>query len=676
MKKHLPQEKFIERIRFLEERIAELENASKALQESAMRYNLLMDALNEGVIFLDAEGCIIIWNKSAETIFGTHAQEVIGRNCLDIQWPTIRPDGSPLAAQDHPGMLTLATGEPCRDALVGVLESGGAVRWIAVNTTPICLTDRQKPFAVVISFADVTHRRQVEEALKESEVRFRRLFEEAPIAIQGYSADGVIRYWNKANETTYGYTKEEAIGKNIVDLIIPREMREQAIHIIRHGAKTGDMPPCGELLLHRKDGSRVPVLSSHVAIVRQSNATELYCLDNDLTEQKRLQADLQQAHKMEVIGTLTGGIAHDFNNILGIIAGNCELAIDDVPLWNPAHAYLQEIQKAGARGKDIVRQLLTFCRKTENTPKPMHLIPAFEDVIRFIRATIPTTIDIRHEMLATEDTIRSEPTVIYQVLMNLCNNASHAMELTGGAITIRMQNIFLDAGMPGLPAGLVSGKYIQLTVADTGPGIDPAVIDRIFDPYFTTKEVGKGTGMGLSVVQGIVNSHNGAVVVKNKPGRGATFFVYLPLTDALPAEEIWKPKILELGDETILFVDDEKSIVDMCCEMLARLGYRVETAMTPLAALDKFESDPEAFDLVITDMTMPQMTGLQLTKRIKAVNPKVPVLLCTGFSGYITPENAAAMDIQGYLMKPIVKLEMAKMVRRILDDAHNDSSSR
>jgi PAS domain S-box-containing protein len=669
MKKQLSQENLEDRIKFLEEKIVRLENASNTRQESEKRHNLLVDSLNDGVILLDAGGRIAIWNKSAENIFGMHADEVIGRDCHDILWPTIRPDGSWMSVQDHPGMVTLRTGEPCREVLVGVLGHSGDVRWIAVNTKPVCFSDGQKSFAVVISFADVTDRHKVEEALRESEDRFRRLFEEAPIAIQGYSADGVIRYWNKANETTYGYTKEEAIGKNIMDLIVPGEMREQAAQIIRHGAQTGEMPPSGEMLLRRKNGTRVPVLSSHVAIVRKSKETELYCLDNDLTEQKRLQAELHQAHKMEAIGTLTGGIAHDFNNILSIISGNCELAMDDVPPSNPAYFFLQEIQKAGLRGKDIVRQLLSFCRKTESIPKPMHLIPAFEDVVRFIRATIPTTIDIRHEVLAQEDIIRSDPTVIYQVLMNLCSNAAHTMEQTGGAIMIRVQNIFLDAAMPDIPPGLASGKYIQLTVTDTGPGIDPAIIDRIFDPYFTTKEVGKGTGMGLAVVQGIVNSHNGAVTVINRPGRGATFTVYWPLTDAPPGAETWKPKILELGDETILFVDDEKSIVDMCCEMLARLGYRVETAMTPMAALDKFQSNPKHFDLVITDMAMPQMTGLQLTKRIKAVNPKMPVVLCTGFSAYITPENAEAMGIQGYLMKPIVKLEMAKTVRQVLDNS-------
>jgi PAS domain S-box-containing protein len=680
MKNQMPQKDLEERIQLLEKRIVQLESKARALKSRGKRYYLLLESLNDGVALLDAQGRIVIWNKSAEKIFGIRADQIVGHRCLDVQWPTIRQDGSWMSAEDQPGMVTLRSGEPCREVLVGVLGSGGDVRWIAVNSTPVRLSEGGKTSAVAVSFADITDRRKVEEALRESEDRFRRLFEEAPVAIQGYTQDGVISFWNKANETTYGYTREEAVGKNIMDLIIPGELREKAAQIIRHGARTGEMPPCSELLLRRKNGSRVPVLSSHVAIMRKSGETEMYCLDNDLTELKRLktelqqthkmQAELQQAQKMEAIGTLAGGIAHDFNNILGIIVGNCELALDDVPSGNPAHFFLQEIQKAGLRGTDIVRQLLTFCRKNEeNTPKPMHLLPVFEDVLRFIRATIPTTINIRHEILAHEDTICSDPTVIYQVLMNLCTNAAHAMEQTGGAIMIRMQNIFLDAAMPDIPPGLKSGKYIQLMVTDTGPGIDPAVLDRIFDPYFTTKEVGKGTGMGLAVVQGIVKSHYGAVTVINRPGRGTTFTVYLPLSDATTAEETWKPKILELGDETILFVDDEKSIVDMCGQMLTRLGYRVETAMSPLAALDKFQSNPKYFDLVITDMTMPQMTGLQLTKRIKAVNPKIPVVLCTGFSTYITPENAEAMGIQGYLMKPIVKLDMAKTVRQVLDSS-------
>ncbi len=633
--------------------ITERKGAEKVLRESESRLQALSDASFEAIFFSD-KGVCIDQNKTAERIFGYSDSEAVGRH--GTEW--IVPEDRELVRQhmmsgyEKPYQVTALR----KDGTTFPAEIQG--RMYRYQDRPVRVT----------ALRDITERKKAEQALRESEERFRRLFEEAPVAIQGYRPDGTIHYWNKANEKTYGYTKAEAIGKNLVDLIIPMDMRAAVAEIIRHGARTGEMPPSGELSLQRKDGSRVPVLSSHVAIMGKSRETELYCLDSDLTEQKRLQAELQQAHKMEAIGTLTSGIAHDFNNILGIIIGNLELALDDVPDWNPAHYNLKAILKAGLRGKDIVRQLLTFCHKTEHMPKPVHLIPTFEDVVRFIRATIPATIEIHHEVLAREDTVLSKPTVIYQVLMNLCSNAAQAMEKTGGAILIRMQNVTINTGAEDIPQGLTPGKYLQLTVADTGPGIDPKIIDRIFDPYFTTKEIGKGTGMGLAVVKGIVESHKGAVMVATRPGGGATFTVHFPLTDQPPGVETEKPKLLEMGDETILFVDDEKSIVDMGSQMLVRLGYTVETAMTPLAALDRFQSDPGRFDLVITDMTMPQMTGLQLTKKIKAISPKVAVILCTGFSTYITPEKAEAMGIQGYLMKPIVKLEMAGLVRKVLDE--------
>ena len=508
---------------------------------------------------------------------------------------------------------------------------------------------------------------KAEQALRLSEERFRRLFEEAPVAIQGYSPDGVIHYWNKANEQTYGYTAKEAIGKNLLDLIIPEEMRALAAEIVKKGAETGEMPQPMEFSLKRKNGSLVPVLSAHVAIKHKGKETELYCLDNDLTELKRLQAELQQAHKMEAIGTLTGGIAHDFNNILGIIIGNCELALDSVSDCNPAYFNLKEIIKAGLRAKDIVRQLLIFCRKSDHQPKAIHLIPVFKDALAFIRATIPATVEIRHEISAAEDIILSESAVLYQVMMNLCSNAAQAMEMGGGTISIGVCNITIEGQDQGFPSELATGKYIQLAVSDTGPGIDPAIIDRIFDPYFTTKQIGKGTGMGLAVVQGIVKSHGGAITVESTLQAGATFTVFFPLTDASPQVRTDAPDTLQMGDETILFVDDEKSIVDMCQEMLTRLGYHVETALTPVEALEKYQRNPKRFDLIITDMTMPQMTGLQLTKRLKAIEPQARIILCTGFSAYITPEKAEAMGIMGYLMKPIVKLEMAGLVRKVLD---------
>ena len=634
--------------------ITERKRAEKILQKSESRLQALSDASFEA-IFISDQGVCIDQNSTAERLFGYTYQEAIGRD-LSV-W---------VAPQDREAVKRHMLPRHEKPYEVTALRKDGTTFPAEIQGRMVAYQGR---LIRVSALRDITERKQAEEALRESEERFRRLFEEAPVAIQGYTPDGTVHYWNKANEQTYGYNRKEAIGKNLLDLIIPDEVRAVAAEIIKKGAETGEMPPPMEFSLKRKDGSLVPVLSAHVAIKHQAKETELYCLDNDLTEQKRLQADLRQAHKMEALGTLTGGIAHDFNNILGIIIGNSELALDDVPEENPAHFNLKEIIKAGLRAKDIVRQLLTFGHKTDHKPKAMHLIPAFEDVLRFVRATIPATIGIRHKISATEDTILSESTVIYQVMMNLCSNAAQAMERTGGTIKICLDNVSIDGAAQGTPPDLAPGKFILLTVTDTGPGIEPDIIDRIFDPYFTTKRVGKGTGLGLAVVQGIARSQGGAVCVQSQPGKGASFFVYLPLTDESPVIEQDTPHVLQPGDESILFVDDEKSIVDMGQAMLTRLGYSVETAMTPVEALEKYQAAPNRFDLVITDMTMPQMTGLQLTKRLKDIDPGVRVILCTGFSAYITPEKAEAMGIKGYLMKPIAKLEMGSLVRKVLDEA-------
>jgi CheY-like chemotaxis protein len=286
-----------------------------------------------------------------------------------------------------------------------------------------------------------------------------------------------------------------------------------------------------------------------------------------------------------------------------------------------------------------------------------------------IRAAIPAYIDLKYSLQAVEDQILSEPTFIYQVLMNLCSNAAQAMEMTGGAITVRLQNVTAEAGARELPPELNPGRYIQLTVSDTGPGIDPAVMDRVFDPYFTTKSIGKGTGLGLAVVQGIVKSHGGGVSVSSEPGNGAVFSAYFPVCVAPAVVETEELIQLEFGDETILLVDDEKAIVEMARVMLTRLGYTVEADLSPLAALERFLREPRRFDLVITDMSMPQMTGLELAESIKVANPAVPVILCTGFGAELTPERATATGIDGCLIKPIAKLEMAGMVRRVLDKA-------
>ncbi len=315
----------------------------------------------------------------------------------------------------------------------------------------------------------------------------------------------------------------------------------------------------------------------------------------------------------------------------------------------------------------IVKQLLTFSRKTDQKLRPIKLMPVIQDTFKLLRATIPATIEIRKNFSDTDETILADPIQINQVIMNLCINAFQAMEETGGLLEIRVENEMLYGVTANNYKELTTDGYVKITVSDTGPGIDPKVIDRIFDPYFTTKEVGKGSGMGLSVVHGIVKSHNGTITVDSKLGRGTTFTILFPLITEKPEIEAETTDGLALGNERVLFVDDEQSIADMSGNMLARLGYKAEIETNPEAALELFKANPDQFDLVITDMTMPQMTGTKLSEKLKEIRSDVPIIICTGHSSLIGEEKAKGMRIDAYVMKPIVKQEIAKIIRKVLD---------
>ncbi len=395
--------------------------------------------------------------------------------------------------------------------------------------------------------------------------------------------------------------------------------------------------------------------------------SQIIVLHKTHREQKELEAQLRQSHKMESIGTLTGGIAHDFNNIMGIIVGNTELAIEDTPEWNPVYFNLSQIKDAGLRAAGIVKQLLSFSRKTDHELKPIGAITVIKDTLKFLRSTIPTTVEIRKHLPDEDVTIFADPIQINQVMMNILTNASHAIEETGGLLEITAETEVLTGDSAGNYPDMPAGDYLKITIKDTGPGIDPAIIERIFDPYFTTKKMGKGSGMGLAVVLGIIKNHNGTITVDSKPGKGAIFTILLPVVDEKPGIETKTPGKAPLGNETVLFVDDEKAIAQMTGQMLERLGYKVETKLNPVDALDLFKSRPGEFDLVITDMTMPQMTGSKLSEKLKDIRPDLPVMISTGHSSLIDEEKAKAMGIDAYIMKPIVKSDIAIAIRRVLD---------
>ena len=393
----------------------------------------------------------------------------------------------------------------------------------------------------------------------------------------------------------------------------------------------------------------------------------------DITDRKKaeeaaktLESQLYQARKMEAIGTLAGGIAHDFNNILSGIIGFTEISIRDIPPGTKLHENLQRVLNAGMRAADLVKQILTFSRQSDRVAKPVQVKSIVKEALKLLRASLPATIDI-HQEIDSDSLILADPIQVHQIIMNLCTNAAHAMQETGGRMSVGLADVELSAEVINPDMEMDPGRYLKLVVSDSGPGIAPEIKDRIFDPFFTTKKIGEGTGLGLSMVHGIVRDCGGTVSVDSMPGEGSTFTLFFPVIESAPNAEIATHTPLPTGTERILFVDDELSQVEMGKQMLEFLGYRVTTRTESRAALDVFREMPEAFDLVITDMTMPGMTGDALAKAVMHIRSDVPVVLCTGYSEMMTPSKAKAMGIKEMIMKPTVVEEIATTVRRVLD---------
>jgi signal transduction histidine kinase/ActR/RegA family two-component response regulator len=378
---------------------------------------------------------------------------------------------------------------------------------------------------------------------------------------------------------------------------------------------------------------------------------------------------LQQMMKLQAIGTLAGGIAHDFNNILFPIVGYTELTMDDIPKDSQARQNLEEILKATNRAKELVQQILTFSRQDCQERKPLQVQYLIKEALKLLRATIPSSIEIECDIDNTCGPIRGNPTQIHQVIMNLCTNAYHAMQESGGKLEVSLKEIHISYEQSLDRVGMKIGKHIELMVKDSGQGMEPQVMERIFEPYYTTKEQGKGTGLGLSVIHGIIKNHGGDIAVSSQPGKGATFKVYLPIIDDIEEEiQTDEPLIAVNGKERILLIDDEEQIIDVEQQILERLGYKVTSKTDSEEALEEFAAQPDRFDLVITDMTMPKMTGDQLARRMMAIKPQIPVILCTGFNETISEEKALAMGINKFVMKPIVKDELASTIRTVLDN--------
>ncbi|MCF8074788.1 MAG: response regulator [Desulfotignum sp.] len=416
---------------------------------------------------------------------------------------------------------------------------------------------------------------------------------------------------------------------------------------------------------------------THESLEKKSNdlqrtSTEL---EKEIAEHKRTLSALQdsknklyQSQKMESIGNLAGGIAHDFNNILSSIIGFTELAMDEAPKNSGIEDSLQEVRAAGKRAKDLVKQILAFARQSDEEKIPIQPGSIAKEVLKLIRSSIPATIDI-HQKIDSDATVLGNAVQVHQVLMNLCTNAAHAMEDSGGILNVTLKDVVLDEKDGS--AGMVPGEYIEIKVSDTGKGIPPDIIGSIFEPYFTTKGPGEGTGMGLAMVKGIIESYHGHIAVDSQLEKGTEFTIYLPKISQRSARGVIAPETLPTGTERILFLDDEAPIAKMGSQILERLGYSVTIRTSSVEALELFRAKPDEFDLVVTDMTMPNMTGDKLAVKLMKIRPDIPVILCTGYSKKISDETATDIGIKAFAYKPVLKADLARTVREVLDEAES-----
>ena len=478
-----------------------------------------------------------------------------------------------------------------------------------------------------------------------------------------------IQYVNPAFERITGYSREEVLGEN--PRLLKSGRQDEAFYKELWDTLTQGRPWKGSFVNKKKDGTLYEEEAT-ISPVMNSNGeiTHYVAVKRDVTAERRLERQLRQAQKMEAIGTLAGGIAHDFNNILSAIMGYTELALMDARKGSTISNNMKQVLHAATRARDLVKQILAFSRQSEEERRPLRVQPIFKEAIKMLRSSLPATIDIKQHIDPETGLIMGDPTQVHQVLMNLCTNAAHAMREKGGILEIRLENTHVDDSFAKAHPGLQPGPYVRLTVSDTGCGMSREVLERLFDPYFTTKEKGEGTGLGLAVVSGIVQSYGGAITVYSTPGQGSTFHVYFPmLEEEKPAKEekeaTFEP--LPTGTERILFVDDEEALVEIGSQMLEMLGYKVTHRTSPLEALELFKAKPQAFDLVITDMTMPQMTGDELAQRLLEIRPDLPIVLCTGFSERITRQGAKAIGIREFLMKPLVMKDLAVTIRKALE---------
>jgi PAS domain S-box-containing protein len=524
---------------------------------------------------------------------------------------------------------------------------------------------------------EVNERKQAQEALKKSEEKYRRLVDNSLVGIY-ITRDHVVKFCNRKFANIFGYhAPEEILGKHMQELITKESwerlnMDNNLGNVSESNTKVAI--PCRYELNGILRNGAIFQIEVFVSPITFHDRPALEGILMDITgrkqteeERQKLEDQLRQSQKMESLGTLAGGIAHDFNNILSAIIGYTELTLKIVPEKSKAKSNLKRVLAASDRATELIKHILAFSRKSEKERKPIWLNKVVDDVLKLMRSTLPTTIEIRQHIPQMKNPVLANKAEIHQVVINLCTNAGHAMSKKGGVLQIDLKEINVKHNTIDR-IHLEPGTYQQLTISDTGHGMPPEIMERIFEPYFTTKKE-KGTGMGLSVVHGIVKSYGGNITVYSEPGIGTTFHIFLPVCQEKEVGvDTDHTSVLLPGNECVLFVDDEPILVEVGREMLKKMGYHVVTRTNSIEALEAFNTEPNRFDLVISDQTMPHLTGIQLAKEIRKRRADIPIILFSGFSEVINEYNFKSQGINAFLMKPILEKDLASTIRDVLDN--------
>ena len=655
---HNPDEHDLWRIDLLARQVSDLIEAARSgetLRESEERFRALNETSPIGVGVSSAEGLLLYANPAYERILGYDHDELLGKRASDLYLnPEVRMSW----------LETLKAGGTVTDVEIRLKRKDGVPVWVSINASNINYRGRQ---AVIGTIQDISERKQAEElrrALAEQEkFRLGAAVEQASDSIVMVDLDGTIRYVNAAFESLNRVTRDKAVGRSYFEFL-PTQSPE--VGNIREAVARG-RPWRGHLAGAIAGSGPVEVeVTISPALDPAGKVAGGLVTEKDVTRENALQSQVRQAQKMDALGTLAGGITHDFNNILGTIVLNTELALLDLDPANPARRSLPLVLQAAGRGKELVKQIITFSRQRTWEKKPVEIAPIISEGLRFLRATLPKSSPIQESIDAGSGVVLADPSHINQVLVNLCQNAALAMK-NGGRLEVALAPVEVGEAMTLRHPNLRPGPYVRLSVSDTGCGMTREVRERIFEPFFTTRRKGQGSGLGLAVVHGIVRTYDGEITVKSEPGKGSTFNVYFPRLDSEAlAAGVEKEEGAQTGEERILLVEDEAAQRQTLGQGLGRLGYEVTARADGRSALEAFKKSPAAFDVVITDQIMPRMSGLELAAKITALRPGLPVILCTGFSEKVNGEGMARSGVLGLLMKPFTLREATRLIRKVL----------